>query len=148
MPSKVSFTLGVRANVQPKSSIPIGAKVEITAQGLYYIRSQGWNRKKELFNLPKVTNKCCTLWALHWPQRWKKDTVQFGRQICNPRGPMFEHLLLLVWTPCLMHRCVYLTVHITKLQLQTTFPKPHSTCVHQDPGHWKSWCLNCLWPVR
>ncbi len=23
-----------------------------------------------------------------------------------------------------MHRCVYLTVHITKLQLQTTFPKP------------------------
>jgi hypothetical protein len=27
------FTLGVRANVQPKSSIPIGAKVEIKAQG-------------------------------------------------------------------------------------------------------------------
>jgi hypothetical protein len=23
-----------------------------------------------------------------------------------------------------MHMCVYLTVHITKLQLQTTFPKP------------------------
>jgi hypothetical protein len=34
--------------------------------------------------------------------------------------------------------CVYLTVHITKLQLQTTFPKPlyipHSTCIHRDPG--------------
>jgi hypothetical protein len=34
---------------------------------------------------------------------------------------------------------VYLTVHITKLQLQTTFPEPlyipHSTCIHQDPGH-------------
>jgi hypothetical protein len=34
--------------------------------------------------------------------------------------------------------CVYLTVHITKLQLQTTFPKPlyipHSACIHQDPG--------------
>jgi hypothetical protein len=27
------FTLGVRANVQPKSSIPIGAKVEISTQG-------------------------------------------------------------------------------------------------------------------
>jgi hypothetical protein len=30
--------------------------------------------------------------------------------------------------------CVYLTVHIMKLQLQTTFPKPfyisHSTCIH------------------
>jgi hypothetical protein len=34
--------------------------------------------------------------------------------------------------------CVYLTVHITKLQLQTTFPKPfyirHSACIHRDPG--------------
>jgi hypothetical protein len=33
--------------------------------------------------------------------------------------------------------CVYLTVHITKLQLQTTYPKPlyipHSACIHQDP---------------
>ncbi len=34
--------------------------------------------------------------------------------------------------------CVYLTIHITKLQLQTTFPKPfyipHSACIHQDLG--------------
>jgi hypothetical protein len=34
--------------------------------------------------------------------------------------------------------CVYLTVHITKLQLQTTFPKPlyipHFACIHRDPG--------------
>jgi hypothetical protein len=34
--------------------------------------------------------------------------------------------------------CVYLTVHITKLQLQTTFPKPlyipHSACIHWDPS--------------
>jgi hypothetical protein len=34
--------------------------------------------------------------------------------------------------------CVYLTVHITKLQLQTTFSKPlyisHSACIHWDPG--------------
>jgi hypothetical protein len=33
--------------------------------------------------------------------------------------------------------CVYLMVNITKLQLQTTFPKPlyipHSTCIHRDP---------------
>ncbi len=32
--------------------------------------------------------------------------------------------------------CVYLTVHITKLQLQTTFSKslciPHSACIHWD----------------
>jgi hypothetical protein len=48
--------------------------------------------------------------------------------------------------------CVYLMVHITKLQLQTTFPKPlyipHSSCIHCDPGCWKSWCLHCLWLVR
>jgi hypothetical protein len=28
-----SFTLGVRTNVQPKFSIPIGAKVEISPKG-------------------------------------------------------------------------------------------------------------------
>jgi hypothetical protein len=31
---KAHFTLGVRANVQPKSSIPIDAKVEISPKGL------------------------------------------------------------------------------------------------------------------
>ncbi len=44
--------------------------------------------------------------------------------------------------------CVYLTVHITKLQLQTTFPKPlyisHSACIHRDPDRWK-FCWVCCW---
>jgi hypothetical protein len=31
--SKARFILGVRANVQPKSSIPIGTKVEISLKG-------------------------------------------------------------------------------------------------------------------
>jgi hypothetical protein len=31
--NKACFTLGVRANVQPKSSILIGAKVEISPKG-------------------------------------------------------------------------------------------------------------------
>jgi len=31
--TKARFTLGVRANVQPKSSMPIGAKVEISPNG-------------------------------------------------------------------------------------------------------------------
>jgi hypothetical protein len=30
---KAPFTLGVRANVQPNSSIPIGAKVEMSHKG-------------------------------------------------------------------------------------------------------------------
>jgi hypothetical protein len=33
--NKAHFTLGVTADVEPKSSIPIGAKVEISPQGLY-----------------------------------------------------------------------------------------------------------------
>jgi hypothetical protein len=40
--TKACFALGVRANVQSKSSIPIGAKVEISSQRLY-TRSQGLN---------------------------------------------------------------------------------------------------------
>jgi hypothetical protein len=40
--------------------------------------------------------------------------------------------------------CVHLTVHITKLQLQITFPKPlyirHFAYIYRDPSHWKSWC--------
>jgi hypothetical protein len=39
------FTLGVRADVQPKSSIPIDAKVEISPHRLYS-RSQGRTKKK------------------------------------------------------------------------------------------------------
>ncbi len=38
--TKAHFTLGVRADVEPKSSIPIGGKVEISPKGLY-TRSQG-----------------------------------------------------------------------------------------------------------
>jgi hypothetical protein len=33
LPLKARFTLGVRVNVRPKSSIPIGAKVEISPKG-------------------------------------------------------------------------------------------------------------------
>jgi hypothetical protein len=50
------------------------------------------------------------------------------------------------------HVCVYLMVYITKLQLQTTFPKPlyipHFASIHRDRNRWKSWCFHCLWPVR
>jgi hypothetical protein len=48
--------------------------------------------------------------------------------------------------------CVYLTVHITKSQLQTTFPKPlyisHSACIHQDPYISKTslYITFCMYP--
>jgi hypothetical protein len=57
-----------------------------------------------------------------------------GSASFRPRRPL--HIVTSL-NPCLMHMCVYLTVHITKLQLQITFPKPlyipHSPCIHRDP---------------
>jgi len=51
--------------------------------------------------------------------------------------------------------CVHLMVHITKLRLQTTVPKPlyirHFACIYRDPGRWKS-CIYIIWfrylPIR
>jgi hypothetical protein len=53
---KARFTLGVKANVQPKSSIPVGAKVEISPKGF----TQGVKDeigKKKIQSTPS-TNKC------------------------------------------------------------------------------------------
>jgi hypothetical protein len=44
------------ANVQPKSSIPIGGKVEINPKG--FTRGVKDKLEKSLFNMPQVTNKC------------------------------------------------------------------------------------------
>jgi len=52
--TKAHFTLGVRANVQPKSSIPIGAKVEISPKG-FTIRVE---IEKNFSICPPSTNKC------------------------------------------------------------------------------------------
>jgi hypothetical protein len=51
------FTLGVKANVQLKSSISIGAKVEISPKG-FTLGVKAEIEKKNVFNLPQVTNKC------------------------------------------------------------------------------------------
>jgi hypothetical protein len=54
-------------------------------QGLY-ARSQGWTRKN-LFNQPKVTNKCWTLWPCIGPQGWKEGYHQIWEaNACNPWG--------------------------------------------------------------
>jgi hypothetical protein len=50
------FTLGVKANVQLKSSNSIGAKVEISPKGFTLgVKSE---IEKIFFNLPQVINKC------------------------------------------------------------------------------------------
>jgi hypothetical protein len=50
------FTLGVKANVQLKSSIPVGAKVEISPKGFTLGVKAGIEKK--LFDVLQVTNKC------------------------------------------------------------------------------------------
>ncbi len=70
------FTLGVKAYVQPKSSIPIGVRVEISLKGgLFTLGVKGWNRKKKLlFSIcPELlVNKCWTFMALYWPPKLRK----------------------------------------------------------------------------
>jgi hypothetical protein len=49
MPLKARITLGVKANVQPKFSIPIGAKVEISPKGFTLGVKAERERKKKTF---------------------------------------------------------------------------------------------------
>jgi len=53
--SSAHFTPGVRADVQPKSSIPIGAKVEIGPKG--FTLGVKAEIEKNIFNLVQATNK-------------------------------------------------------------------------------------------
>ncbi len=77
------FTLGVRANVQPKSSIPIDAKVEISPKGFTLVVKD--ENRNDLFNLPQVTNKCWTLWpCVLAPRLKKRNTIKFGKPMSNP----------------------------------------------------------------
>jgi hypothetical protein len=47
-----TFTLGVRANVQPKSSIPIGAKVEISLGKGFTLGVKAEREKKTFQSAP------------------------------------------------------------------------------------------------
>jgi hypothetical protein len=85
--SKARFTLGVRANVQPKSSIPIGAKVEISLKS--FTRGVMADMQKNFSICPKLLINA----ELYWSQGCKKDTIKFGRPICT-LGPMFQHFLI------------------------------------------------------
>jgi hypothetical protein len=90
---KARFTLGVRANVQPKSSIPIGVKVETAPRALQGpFRSQGG---QEIFfpNLPQVTNKCYKLALLC--TKFKPPLLWF-LAYCSSVGVFFTHV---AWGP-------------------------------------------------
>jgi len=70
--------------VQLKSSIPIGAKVEISPKGLALgVKAE---TQKNIFNLLQVTKKCWTLWPCIGPKGEKTSTIKFGKPICNRWG--------------------------------------------------------------
>ncbi len=99
------FTQEVKANVQLKSSIPIHAKVEISPPQELYTTSQGWNRKDLFKSASQVINKCWILWpCIIGPKaeknKKKKDTIEFGKPICNPCSQFLSIYLLISWHPC------------------------------------------------
>jgi hypothetical protein len=55
-----------RADVQPKSSIPIGAKVEISPKGRAFTLGVKAELEKNLFNLPKVGSNCAPIVYHPW----------------------------------------------------------------------------------
>jgi hypothetical protein len=86
---KLPFTPGVQAKVQLTSSIPIGAKVEISLESLLGFKTE-IGKKNSI--CPKVLINA-ELYGLVLAPRLKKETNKFGEPVCNPAGPMFQHLL-------------------------------------------------------
>jgi hypothetical protein len=93
--SRGQFTLGVRANVQPKSSIPIGAKVEISPKG--FTLGVKAELQKNLFNVTPKLLINAEIYGLVLVPRVDKGYHQICKVNLQPLGPMFQHLLALPW---------------------------------------------------
>jgi hypothetical protein len=89
--NKARFTLVVRANVQPKSSIPIGAKVEISYKS--FTLGVKAEMEKKLFNLPQVLINA-ELYGFVLAPSLEKGYHQIWEANLQPLGPMFQHLLI------------------------------------------------------
>jgi hypothetical protein len=84
--TKACYTLGVRANVQPKSSFPIGAKVEISPKGFTLEVKSEIGKNKSI--CPKL------LYGLVLAPRLKKGYHQIWEanlqpQKCSKLAPCF-----------------------------------------------------------
>jgi hypothetical protein len=78
--SNQAFLLVQKLKISPKA-VTLGVKAEI---------------EKNLFNLPQVTNKNAELYGLVLgPRLKKKDTMEFGKPICNPWGQCSRIYLLI-----------------------------------------------------
>jgi hypothetical protein len=79
-------TLGVRANVEPKSRIPIGAKVEISPKR--FTLGVKAEIEKKLFDLPQVLINV-ELYGLVFVPRLKKGYRQIWEANLQPPRSMF-----------------------------------------------------------
>ncbi len=89
--SKAHLTLGVRGDVQPKSSIPIGAKVEISPKGFTVgVKADIENNFSIGLKLLINAEHCGLVLA----PRLKKGYQQIWEANLQPLAPMFQHLLI------------------------------------------------------
>jgi len=75
------------------------ASLKTNSQKNIHGRSQGWNRKN-IFNLPQVTNKCWTLWPCIGPKAEKKRILlNLGSQFATLGAdvPAFINILTLMF---------------------------------------------------
>jgi hypothetical protein len=56
--------------------------------------SQRYTRKIIFSICPKLLINAELYELVFGPKAGKKGTIEFGRPICNPLGPMFQHLLI------------------------------------------------------
>jgi hypothetical protein len=87
---KAHFTLRVRADVQPKSSIPIGGKVEISPKGFTL------GIKVELEKIFSIFPKLLIndeLYGFVLAPSLEKGYHGIWRPICNPLGPTLQQFL-------------------------------------------------------
>jgi hypothetical protein len=88
--TKARFTLGVRADVQPKSSIPIGAKFDIGPKGFTL------GVKAEIENIFSICPKLQINAELHGhvlAPRLKKGYRRIWEANLQPLEPMFQQFI-------------------------------------------------------
>ncbi len=90
--TKAHFTQGVKANVQLKSSIPIGAKVDIGRKG-FTLRVKAEIEK--IFSICFKLLINAKLYGLVLAPRLSKGYHGIWEANLQPLGPMFQHLLAL-----------------------------------------------------
>jgi hypothetical protein len=89
--TQARFTLVVRADIQPKSSIPTGARVEIGPKGFRL------GVKAEIENIFSIYPQLlisAELYGLVLATRLKKVYHPIWEANLQPLGPMFQHLLI------------------------------------------------------